>query len=566
MIFTGAVPFNVAVPDNLTVPQLILDDLTRHPTRPRRPKDVPCLIDEDTGASISLAEMITRTDAFARAMHSIWHIGPDDVVALCAPNHIDYGIAIWAAHRLGAAVALISQSVTCSELEYQLRIVKPSLIIAHADNVHIACEAATLVNVPHSSVIVLGAQNALHQSVESADDIIERGLGMPPMDEHHLKPGEARNKIAFLLFSSGTMGKPKAVAVSHYNMICIVIQTAVFNSWNEENVPVQDRRYRPGDRCASVVPFYHTYGLVANLLFAIYGAMTIIVSSKFHYEKLLQSIERYRITHLFLVPPQHPATAKYDLSSLHYCVVAAAPLSAEVTSQFLAVLPKIQVGQLYGLTETCAITTSPTSQKVGTPGSAGQLVCGTLAKVVKPDGTLAGYNEPGELHVSGGQITLGYYGDEAATRESFVDGWFRTGDEVIIHENGDMFISDRIKELIKVKGHQVPPSELEGHLLDHPSIADAAVIGIPDDYAGEVPLAYVVLRPEVADAVRKDPDVAAQVQSSIHKHVSDAKSEYKWLKGGIEFVDSLPKSPSGKILRRLLRERAAATRVPRSRL
>ncbi|OBZ76378.1 4-coumarate--CoA ligase-like 3 [Grifola frondosa] len=182
----------------------------------------------------------------------------------------------------------------------------------------------------------------------------------------------------------------------------------------------------------------------------------------------------------------------------------------------------------------------PVSQKIGTLGSAGQLVSGTIAKVVKADGSLAGVGEPGELFITGPQITLGYYGNDEATRETYIDGWLRTGDEVLFHENGDIFVVDRIKELIKVKGFQVAPSELEGHLIGHPDVVDVAVVGAPDDYSGEVPLAYVVLKPDTAKAIQENTSLAADVRTSIFKHVADVKSKYKWLAGGVEFIDGYP--------------------------
>ncbi|KAG9077207.1 hypothetical protein FS749_010926 [Ceratobasidium sp. UAMH 11750] len=188
----------------------------------------------------------------------------------------------------------------------------------------------------------------------------------------------------------------------------------------------------------------------------------------------------------------------------------------------------------------------------GVPGSAGQIIPNTTAKVVRPDGTLAGYDEPGELVVTGPQVTLRYENNEAATKETYINGWVHTGDEVVINKSGDVFIVDRLKELIKVRGFQVAPAELEGHLLDHPMVDDAGVIGLPDEYSGEVPLAFVVLSAQAKKSGKGD----AEMKKEIAKFVSDKKVNYKWLKGGVVFVDNIPKNPSGKILRRLLRDRA----------
>ncbi|PCH35773.1 acetyl-CoA synthetase-like protein [Wolfiporia cocos MD-104 SS10] len=554
------------VADDLTLPQFLIDNAARHPTRPERPRDVPCLVDDESSREVYFDEMSTRTDALARGMRETWGIGKDDIVAMYAPNHIDYPICLWATHRLGAIVAATSPALTAPELVYQLQIARPSLIIAHISNLSIALEAASTIGLPHTHVIVLDAQKAASPGSlkrESVDEVIERGRAASPIPEIMLRKGEAKKKIAVLCFSSGTTGKPKAVAVSHYNMICNILQTATFLRINENYCPDEEKRFQVGDKCCAVLPFYHIYGLIANLHFTLYAGMTVVVVQKFVHESLLQSIEKRRISHLFLVPPQvvlfckHPATRNYDLSSVRFCMVAAAPLTAEVTTQMLELMPGIHLGQGYGLTETCAaVSLFPTTSRVGTMGSAGQLVSGTVAKVVKPDGTLAGPGEPGELWVQGGQIAMGYYKNEQATKESFIDGWFRTGDEVIIQNNGDIFITDRIKELIKVKGYQVAPAELEGHLLGHPHVADAGVVGIPDDFSGELPLAFIVLQQQIRKEVALRADVAEEVKRSIAEHVSSAKSHYKWLTGGIVFIDQIPKNASGKILRRMLREHA----------
>jgi len=240
-------------------------------------------------------------------------------------------------------------------------------------------------------------------------------------------------------------------------------------------------------------------------------------------------------------------------------MVGAAPLSGELMQQFAKVIPSMSFGQGYGMTETCTtVTMHPPHQKVGTLGSAGQLIAGTIAKVVKEDGTLAGYNEEGELHVKGPQMALRYANDAKATRETFHDGWVRTGDQVKITESGDFFVVDRLKEIIKVKGIQVAPAELEGHLLDHLHVADAGVVGVHDEFSGELPLAFIVLTAEarkLVDAVGEDVVIEA-----IKEHVKKSKAKHKWLEGGVEFIDAIPKNPSGKILRRMLRDRAREAR------
>lgn len=246
-------------------------------------------------------------------------------------------------------------------------------------------------------------------------------------------------------------------------------------------------------------------------------------------------------------------------------MVGAAPLSAELTHQFTKVLPQSEICQGYGMTETCTTTTmTPIWQRIGTPGSAGHFLPGVKAKIVKPDGSLAGYDEPGELVVTGPEMSLRYTNDPEATKETFVDGWVRTGDEVLVRPNGDVFVVDRLKEIFKVRGFQVAPAELEGHLLTHPDVADAGVIGVPHEFSGEVAMAFIVLNEGARRRVERDPQERARIAAGIAKHVKDGKVSYKWLEGGVEFADIIPKNPSGKIMRRFLRQQAAELRAKKN--
>ncbi|KAG8707022.1 hypothetical protein FRC11_007756 [Ceratobasidium sp. 423] len=218
-------------------------------------------------------------------------------------------------------------------------------------------------------------------------------------------------------------------------------------------------------------------------------------------------------------------------------------------------VPNLSVGQGYGMTETATTVLMAPLEHMGTggvPGSAGRILPDTVAKVVKADGTLAGFDEPGELVVKGPQMALRYSNNEQATKETFVNGWVHTGDEVVINKDGDVFIVDRLKEILKVRGFQVAPAELEGFLLDHPLVADVGVVGFPDEYSGEIPLAFIALSEEA----KKSGKSQDTLRKELTKFVADNKIRYKWLEGGIVFVDAVPKNPSGKILRRMLRDQA----------
>ncbi|TFK86475.1 phenylacetyl-CoA ligase [Polyporus arcularius HHB13444] len=571
-IFQSRGPPFVPPPDDVTIPQFILDGIGAHFTRLVRPVECPCFIDEESGRAIYLHELRQRSHQLADVVKGRWDISPGDVVSIYTPNHVDYGVIAWAVQRLGGILATHSPDLTTDELVHQLQISTPVLLIAHPGNLATALRAMQKVRISRERLVILDGHEAPDSRFSSLEDLFASHAMYRPHVEHTFKAGEAKSAIAFLCFSSGTTGKPKAVAVSHYNVICNVVQVATFNRIHEDYAPAEKRRFRVGDIVAGVLPLYHIFGLVINLHLTLYGAMTVVMAKQFNYENLLKSIQRYRITHLNIVPPQavlfckHPLTKKYDLSSVRYCVVAGAPMSGELAEQLIQVFPGVQLGQGWGMTETCATGTMfPIEQWVGTPGSCGQLVSGTVAKIVKVDGTLARVEEPGELWIQGPQVVLGYYRNDDATKETFIDGWIRTGDEALFKKNGDMYMTGRIKELIKVKGYQVSPSELEGYLLNHPDVADAAVIGVPDDYAGEVPLAYIVLKPQVAAAVKKDAELAKDKRAKLYKHVSSIASRYKWLDGGVVFIDAVPKSASGKILKRVLIEQSKQL-PPRARL
>ncbi|KAL5519237.1 hypothetical protein ACEPAH_920 [Sanghuangporus vaninii] len=549
-----------AIPDDLTVAQFMLD--VQHPIRPVRTENVPWLIEESTGRSVGFEELRSRTYGLANAMHMRWEIGEDDVVCILSPNHVDYPVAIWAAHRLGAVVSCANPTHTADELVYQITTAEATVLAVHTGSLPTALAASRKAGLPADHIFLIDELKTHNPfPFPTISSLVREGLSKPHyFKERKLSPGEGKSKLAFLCFSSGTTGKSKATALSHYALIANGLQVAALNRVNEDYAPWDKCRFRPGDVALGVLPFYHIYGLAVILNALLFVGLTVVVVPKFSLEGFLRTVDRFKITHLFLVPPQivllckHPMVKKYDLSYIRYVISGAAPLSKELTLQLVEILPNAEIGQGYGMTEG-AISMFLVSQRIGTLGSVGQLQPGTVARVRKADGSFAGYEEEGELEIKGPQLALRYTNDEKATRETFVNGWLRTGDQVKFAKNGDIFIVDRLKELIKVRGYQVAPAELEGHILDHPDVADVCVVGVPDDYSGEVPFAFVVLRPFATTRAKQDPTEAEKIKHSIMKHVSDAKIKYKWL-SSVEFVDAVAKNPSGKLLRRIMRDEA----------
>ncbi|KAF7965524.1 hypothetical protein HWV62_43070 [Athelia sp. TMB] len=537
-------PLTDPIPDDVSVAQFILDK--HHPRRPVRPAHTPWLIDDVTGRKVFYEE----------------------VACIFSPNDVDYPVAVWATHRLGGAVSTANPSYTPPELAYQLTAIKTALLLTHPAVLPTALAAAQDAGLPRDRIVLLRRQPDSPPDLAALDELVAWGLASAaaPYTEYAMRAGEPRTKVGFYCFSSGTTGRPKAVAISHYALIANVIQAAAMTRLGDPAVPEEERRYRPGDIASGILPLFHIYGLVVNLHQLLFSGMAVVLMPKFAFEPFLASIAAQRITHLLLVPPmivllcKHPAAGKYDLSSVRAVWSGAAPLSREIVALLEKRLPGAMIGQGYGMTETATTVSSMRLGQRVTNGGAGALIPGVRARVVKADGTLAKVGETGELVVTGPSMALRYANNEQATKDTFVDGWVRTGDEVRFDEHGELWIVDRLKELIKVRGFQVAPAELEGHLLDHPAVADACVVPVPDEYSGEVPLAFVVPAPAVRARIAADPAYAAQVKGELCKSVEGAKTRYKWLAGGVEFVEEIPKTTSGKLLRRVLRDRAREMR------
>jgi 4-coumarate--CoA ligase len=308
-------------------------------------------------------------------------------------------------------------------------------------------------------------------------------------------------------------------------------------------------------RILAVLPSFHITGLVHALHLPVLLNAEVIMLPSFTMKSMLDTVVEYQLKELLLVPPilirlvRDPIVDRYDLSFLRRFSSGAAPLSEEIIQLLKRKFPQTGFKQAYGMTESCSCITAhpPSHYDFKYAHAVGTICASTTVKIVKEDGTEAGVGEAGEILAKGPQIVMGYLNNEKATRETFdEEGYLHTGDQGSIDEFGVVTILDRIKELIKVKGIGVAPAELEDLLLGHDKVEDVAVLGIQDEYSGEVPKAYIV--PKAGE------EGGQELGRELISYVRQKKVRYKAVRE-VEFIDAIPKSASGKILRRLLRDR-----------
>ncbi len=449
-----------------------------------------------------------------------------DIIGIVSPNVPEYAIAFMAPTLLGACASTVNPVATADEIASQFRDSKARLIVTIPQMAEKCLEAAAKAGV--EEVYVFGEAPGCTPFMS----LIRPDLPVPVVA---IDPA---NDLCVLPYSSGTSGVPKGVMLTHRNLVSnmeCTIQSAV--SLVEDDVVI------------GLLPFFHIYGMVVIMAGVLVQGASIVTLPKFELPNFLETIQTYRITVANIVPPillalaKHPLVANYDLSSLRFLGSGAAPLGEELAMAAETRL-KTTVRQGYGLTETSPVTHfHPLDGPRTSHGSIGPLIANTEARIVNADtGEDVATGERGELWLRGPQIMKGYFNRPEATALCMTkDGWFKTGDVAIVDDQGWFVIVDRVKELIKYKGMQVAPAELEAHLLAHPAIADAAVIPIPDEEAGEVPKAYVVIRAPITG-------------EEIMAWIAERVSPYKKIRQ-VEITDAIPKSPSGKILRRFLVDR-----------
>ena len=487
--------------------------------------DRPALIDGPSGRAYTYAQLAAMIASFAGGL-AARGLGPGDTIALMSPNIPEYAVAFHGAAVAGVADSTVNPTYTADEVRFQLQDSGALLLVTVALFVDTAREAIAGTDV--TDIVVIG-------------DAPEGTLPVTALFGAPLEqvPVDLDDHVVVLPYSSGTTGLPKGVMLTHRNLVANLCQI-------EGGLAVED-----DEVALAVLPFFHIYGMQVLMNGLLAQGVTIITVPRFDLEQVLGLIQDQRVTRFFAVPPivlalaKHPLVDSYDLSSLRQIFSGAAPLSAELALEAGARVG-CEVVQGYGMTEMSPVShlTPPGQFKAGT---CGVTVPNAECRIVDP---VTGADQPvdgeGELWVRGPMVMKGYLNNPEATALTVdADGWLHTGDIGAIDADGHMTIVDRVKELIKVKGFQVAPAELEALLLTHPSIADAAVIGIPDEESGEVPRAFIVVKPQQSLT-------ADEVTDFTRQHVATYKVVHD-----VVFTEAIPKSASGKILRRMLRDQGS---------
>ncbi|KAJ2804702.1 hypothetical protein H4R20_002399 [Coemansia guatemalensis] len=547
MIFESKLP-RIEVP-NVNVADYVLSECERLSSANHR-----AFVDSATDEYVTVDQLISYTKRFAMALRSRCGIRAGDVVATFANNSIYYPFVAYGIVAAGAICTPANASYTPQELAHQLSNSRCKVVIV-GDGLRSTVEQALLLadhKVGHILMLDesrVGCEDSIFQLIESIGDA-------KVQEDNPFNSGQPEDFAvapAYLCYSSGTTGKPKGVVLTHRNMIANAMQINQLKKLDVETMNSQGYETYLG-----LAPFCHAYGLSYVLHSSVSLGGRIVVMRKYSFDAFLKAVQEYRITFGYLVPPivcalsKDPRVDNYDLSSMHTILSGGAALSPTLIETTERRLPGVRVIQGYGMSEMSPAMTMLSTRHRNLP-SIGMLLPNGQAKVVDDEGAELGVCEPGELCFKGPNVMLEYLDNPSATRDIFDDaGFLHTGDIGYIDEAGFFYITDRKKEIIKFKGFQVAPSELEGLLAEHPDIEDAAVMAVYDDnQATEIPKGYFVLKKQSGNPDAVDDIARGQaVVDWLHERVA----KFKRLRGGFSIIENIPRSPAGKIIRNSLRD------------
>ncbi|KAJ6576829.1 AMP binding protein [Mycena sp. CBHHK59/15] len=539
------------------------------------PGSLKAFVDAASGASITRAQLAHLSLSLA---HGLRH-HPDtralanrgDTVLIYSPNSLAWPVVLFGSVAAGLRCTLANSAYTSRELAYQYRDSGAKLLFTHEDGLAVVWQMFSEIGMTKDEadkrIIVLGndlcwvggpsmSPNPAAAGLARMEDL----LGTGKLSQEEKFEDSLANETVYMCYSSGTTGNPKGVETTHQNMTTLVDIVGASFPHLESGV----------DSMLGILPFYHIYGAAKLLHFPFTCGCPVIIQTRFEPVQFCAIIEKFRISTALVVPPvlvvlaRHPAVDQYDLSSLEVLFSGAAPLGHSLVTQVKERLLAKRGGRAVGITQGYGLTeTSPTTHLLPVAdadrktGSIGTLLPNLEARLVDDDDGLVDAREgqPGELWIRGKTVMKGYLNNPTATRNAITpDGWFKTGDVAVRDSEGYYYIVDRRKELIKYKGFQVPPAELENVLLTHADIADAAVIGLDSvKEATELPRAYVV---HANPAQIKTAKAKLEFALSVVKWMETKVAKHKFLRGGVAVIDVVPKSAAGKILRRQLRDLA----------
>ncbi|KAK7714297.1 hypothetical protein SLS64_004397 [Diaporthe eres] len=534
---------DVSIPD--------VDIFTLLFSRPSRPfPDTKELLTDGElpSRSYTLAQLRNAATDFGKGLKALWQWKRGDVLAFYTPNDVDTPALTCGVLWAGGCASPANPLYTLDELTFQLTNSGARGLVTQLPFLPTARQAAARAGIPEDRIILLGREGDPEGRFRHWSSIKPTAY----CSRYAKTKVRPKKDLAFLVYSSGTTGLPKGVCLTHYNVISNLLQME----------PLEGLYLKPyggpgdrGDRLLGVIPFFHIYGLVNNVFMSIYSGWQLVVLSRFDLEKACRVIQDFKLTFAYIPPPvvlalsKEAVVDKYDLTSLKLLHCGAAPITSDLIEMVWKRL-KVPVKQGYGLSEASPVShVQPPDEWAKFMTSVGKLVPNMESKIVDTEGNEVALGEPGELWLKGPNVFGGYLNNLEKTKDAFsTDGWLKTGDVFQMDKYGNYYCVDRLKELIKYKGFQVAPAELEGLVVGHPDVADACVIGIYDPgQATELPRAYVTLKAGVTQDAAKAKEIADWMSAKTAPH--------KKLRGGVYFIDVVPKSPSGKILRRVLRDK-----------